>query len=147
MIERLLGSFSKYLLISGGVIMAVMGIFLALGKRLELPFWRPLYKNMLERDKKNIVILGLIIGLLPCAPLLAMFSYIGLVSHVWFSSFLYALSFGLGTFLSPLILLVILAGLIPRFLANTRAVYSSVFNFICGLVIIFLGLNLIIRAL
>ncbi len=127
--------------------MAVMGIFLALGKRLELTFWQPLYKRILERDRKSIVILGLIIGLLPCAPLLAIFSYIGLVSRLWSSNLLYTLSFGLGTFISPLLLLVIFAGLIPRFLAHTRAVYSSIFNFICGLVILFLGLNLIIRAL
>lgn len=127
--------------------MAVMGVFLALGKKIELPFWQPLYKNMLEHDKKNIVILGLIIGLLPCAPLLAVFSYIGLISHFWSSNLLYTLSFGAGTFLSPLILLVIIAGLIPRFLANIKASYSSIFNFICGLVIVFLGLNLIIRAL
>jgi len=145
-VSKLLGDFSKYLLISGGGIMVLLGVFLALGKKLEFPFSQSLYKNILERDKKSIALLGLIIGLLPCAPLLAVLSYVGLISRTWVLSLLYALSFGIGTFISPLILLVILAGLIPRMLTDKKRVYYSIFSFICGLVVIFLGAQLIRRA-
>jgi len=146
LVSKLLGDFAKYIMISGGLIMILLGVSLVLGKKLEFPFSQSLCRNILERDKKSIVSLGIIIGLLPCAPLLAIFSYVGLISRTWFSSLLYALSFGIGTLVSPLILLVILAGLIPRMLMDKKTVYYSIFTFICGLVIILLGAQLIKRA-
>jgi len=142
-VTRLLGSFAKYIFILGGGIMVFLGALLAFGKKIAFPFSQSLYNKMLGRDKKSILLLGLVIGLLPCAPLLAIFSYIGLVSRTWSASLLYALSFGVGTFISPLILLAILAGLIPRMLEGKKTVYYSIFSFICGLIIIFLGLQLI----
>lgn len=145
-LEQLLGRLHRYVLISGGGFIITIGLFMAFGKRLELKFCRSLHKNLLERDKKSIFIAGLIIGLLPCAPLLSIFSYVGLISRTWLASLLYALSFGIGTFVSPLILLAALAGLIPRLLLEKKAAYYSVFSFICGLTIIFLGIQLILRA-
>ncbi len=156
-IEKLLGSLYKYVIILGGGFIIMIGLFLALGKRLELSrisrdpvkagnfFWS-WHKNILERDKKSIVAVGLVIGLLPCAPLLAILSYIGLISRTWFSSLLYALSFGIGTLVSPLILLTILAGLLHRLFLEKKAIYYSIFSFICGIIIIFLGIQLISRA-
>ena len=156
-IERLLGNLYKYVLILGGGFIITIGLFMAFGKRLEFsrilrdPVWagkfcQSLYKHLLGRDKKSIFTVGLVIGLLPCAPLLSILSYVGLISRTWFSSLLYALSFGIGTFVSPLILLVILAGLIPRFFSKEKAIYYSIFSLICGLMIIFLGIELISRA-
>jgi sulfite exporter TauE/SafE len=143
-VEKLLGNLSRYLLILAGGIMVLIGLFLALGKKVEFSFWRFLHKNILERDKKSIITLGLIIGFLPCVPLLAILSYIGLISSSWLSSLLYSLSFGLGTLISPLLVLTIFVGLIPRFLEK-NTIYYSVFSFICGLIIIFLGIQLIIK--
>ncbi|MDP3731697.1 MAG: sulfite exporter TauE/SafE family protein, partial [Candidatus Omnitrophota bacterium] len=113
-VERLLGGLYKYVLILGGGFIMSIGLFMAFGRRLEFSFWQSLHKNLLERDKKSIFSVGLAIGLLPCAPLLSILSYVGLVSRTWFSSLLYSLAFGFGTFVSPLILLAILAGVIPR---------------------------------
>lgn len=145
-IEKLLGNLTRYVLILGGGFIILIGLFLALGKRLEFPFWQSWYKNILERDKKSVVTVGLIIGLLPCAPLLAILSYVALMSRTWFSGLLYTLSFGIGTSISsPLALLTILAGLIPRLLVDKKAVYYSIFSFVCGLAIIFLGIQLIIK--
>jgi sulfite exporter TauE/SafE len=145
-IEKILGNLSKYLLILGGGIIVLIGAFLTLGKRWEFNPWQFLYQNILEHDKKSIVAVGLIVGLLPCAPLLAILSYVGLISRTWFSSLVYTLSFGVGTFISPLILLTVLAGLIPRFLGDKKILYYQIFSFICGLTIVFLGIQLIIRA-
>ena len=145
-VERLLGGLYKYVLILGGGFIATMGLFLAFGKRLEFNLWQSLHKNLLERDKKSIFAVGFVIGLLPCAPLLSILSYVGLISRTWFSSLMYSLSFGIGTFVSPLILLTVLAGLIPRFCSQKKSIYSSVFSFICGFTIIFLGVQLILRA-
>ena len=145
-IERLLGSLYKYVLILGGGFIIIIGLFLAFGKRLEFKFCRSLHKNLLEHDKKSIFAVGLIIGLLPCAPLLSILSYVGLISRTWLASLLYSLSFGIGTFVSPLILLTILAGIIPRLFLEKKAIYYSIFTFICGATIIFLGIQLILRA-
>jgi len=145
-IERLLGGLYRYVLILGGGFIIIIGLFMAFGKRLELKFCQSWHKNLLEHDKKSVVAVGLIIGLLPCAPLLSLLSYVGIISRTWLSSLLYALSFGIGTFASPLILLTILAGIIPRIFLEKKAIYYSIFSFICGFTIIFLGIQLILRA-
>ena len=145
-IGSFLRGFSKYVFLGGGSFIILVGILTALGKRIEIKPWQFLQRNIVERDKKSIIIFGLIIGLLPCAPLLAIFSYIGLIARNWLSSLLYALFFGIGTFVSPLILLVMLAGLIPKFFLDKKENYGRYFSFICGLIITFLGLELLRRA-
>lgn len=146
LLERLLPDFFKYILILGGVFIILIGVLVAWMRSLEFRPLRFLEKNIIERDRKSMLVLGLIIGLLPCAPLLAILSYVGLVSKTWPESLLYGFSFGLGTFISPLILLVILAGLIPKILVDKKGLYGQIFSFVCGLVIIFLGLQLIRKA-
>lgn len=89
--------------------------------------------------------MGLIFGFLPCMPLLAILSYIGLISKAWFHSLLYVFSFGLGTFLSPLIPLIILTGFMPKFVLSRQAAYARILRFICGLIILFLGTQLVSR--
>ena len=145
-IEHLLGGLYRYVLILGGGFIIIVGLFMAFGKKLELKFCQSLHKNLLERDKKSIFIAGLIIGLLPCAPLLSIFSYVGLISRTWLASLLYAFSFGIGTFVSPLVLLAILAGIIPHIFLGKKEIYASIFTFICGATIVFLGIQLISRA-
>jgi sulfite exporter TauE/SafE len=144
--ERFLGNISKYTIGFGGLFIIVIGLFMILGKRLEFKSCRVLEKKFLEEDKKTIITLGLVAGLIPCAPLLAILSYIGLVSKTWMNSLLYSLSFGLGTLLSPLILLVLLAGLIPRWLKDKNSAYNHLFNIFCGIVIVILGVRLLIKA-
>jgi len=73
------------------------------------------------------------------------FSYIILVSRGWPEALFYSFSFGIGTFVSPLIFLVIAAGLIPKYLIGSK--YERVFSLICGLVIIFLGMQLARRGI
>ncbi len=156
-LERLLGGYSKYIVILGGGFIIFVGAMMAVGKKPEIsgknPLlhllssrWQVLQKNILEQDKKSLVMLGLIIGFLPCAPLLAILSYVGLISKSWLSSLFYSLSFGLGTFISPLLLLTVLAGAIPLLLPEKEALYSRLLSILCGCVIIFLGIQLISRA-
>jgi sulfite exporter TauE/SafE len=146
LLERFLRNFSKYILALGGAFIILVGVLLAGSRRLEFRPWQFLEKNIIRRDKKSMLALGLVTGLLPCAPLLAILSYVGLVSKSWLESLFYSFSFGLGTFISPLVLLVILAGLIPKFLVDKKGLYAQIFSFISGLVIIFLGLQLVRRA-
>jgi len=146
-LERLLGRCSKYVFILGGGFIVFVGIAMVLGRKLEFKLFPFIQKSIRANNKPSVMMLGLIVGLLPCAPLLAVLSYIGLISKSWFSSLLYGLSFGLGTFLSPLILLIALTGFIPKLLVTRQAVYSRIFSFICGLILILLGVQLMTRGL
>jgi len=135
--KMLVGNFmerlSRYVLIVGGGFIVVVGVLTALGKS-----WKC--------DKQNILVMGMVIGLLPCAPLIAVLSYIALVSKTWVHSLTYSLSFGLGTLLSPLLILVVLTGLIPKLMLDRKKLIGRIFGYICGFIIIFLGLQLIRRA-
>lgn len=146
-VDNLTGIYSRYIFILGGLFIIFVGALMLLGRHLKFGFLKldKLQKFILERDIKSVFLFGLIIGLLPCAPLIAVLSYVGLISKNWYSSLSYGLSFGLGTFLSPLILLVMLTGLIPKLVAPKAAIYYRIFNIICGLIIIFLGIQLVYR--
>ena len=116
-LDKALGGLSRYVFILGGAFIILVGILTISGRHLRFRPLQMLKKNMIERDKKSIIIFGLIIGLLPCAPFLAVISYLGLISKTWLQALLYSLVFGAGTILSPLILLVVAAGFIPRILS------------------------------
>lgn len=89
---------------------------------------------------------GLLVGLAPCAPLLALLFDIVLMSKGALDGMFYALSFGIGTFLSGLITVGIIAGLLTRIPAafiKSRTV-NLIFKVICALLLIALGIGLII---
>ncbi len=143
---KLFGNLLRYIYILGGGFIILVGILMVLGKKMEFCFCKFLSKNVLERDKKSIMMFGFIIGFLPCAPLLAVFSSAGLMSKSLLLYLLYIASFGIGTFFSPLLVLAIFAGLIPR-LVNKDLIISRIFNVVCGLIMVILGVQLIARGL
>lgn len=116
-----------------------------LGNKMESGLCRNLQNKFLERDKKSIMLMGLVMGIAPCAPFLAVLSYVGLIAKTWFQSLLYGLAFGLGTLISPLILLTAFSGLLQRWIGSRQLVFGRVFNALCALIIIFLGLQLIFK--
>jgi len=144
-LEGFLRIFSRYILILGGVFIVFLGILMALGKKIQNRPWNILQKHITKYDKKSIFLLGVIIGFLPCAPLIFIFSYAVVVSKTLPETLLYTLSFGLGTFLSPLLLLSIAVGVFPRWLKEEKL--RQVFSLICGVIIVFLGVQLIIRGI
>ncbi|MCX5705572.1 MAG: sulfite exporter TauE/SafE family protein [Candidatus Omnitrophica bacterium] len=144
-IMRFVADISRYLIVAGGVLILVIGVLVAMGKEKRFEFCGVLHKRLLEHDAKSVLMMGLVIGLLPCAPLIALFSYVGLVSKTWVQSLIYSLSFGLGTAVSPLILLVIFAGAMPKFLGASGQAVIRIVRYICATIIIILGLQLIWR--
>ena len=138
------GYLLKYSFILGGAFIIFIGILMAFGKNLEFKFCRRLDGLLLKKDKKTILLFGLIIGIMPCLPLVSVLYYIGLVSKNIFDSLLYSFCFGVGTIISPLFLLSALAGFIPRILKQKNRL-SLAFNTFCGLIIIVLGVQLVIR--
>lgn len=144
--EKILGNLSPFIFVLGGIFLISIGISILLGKKIESGFLRALEMRLIESDKKSVLIMGLIIGFLPCVPFLAILSYIGLISKSWTGSLLYSLTFGIGTFISPLLLLTAAAGFMPEFFKDKKESYYKIIGFISGIIIIYLGFNLFLRA-
>ncbi len=145
-LEQFLLKYAHSIMIAGGVLFILLGILTAAGKNLELKAFSFCRRFMLERDKKSVAAMGFVMGLLPCGPLVIILSYIGLVARSWSASVGYSLVFGLGTFISPLVALVVLAGLIPRLTIARKRLYRVIFNITCGVILVYFGIQLIRRA-
>jgi sulfite exporter TauE/SafE len=133
-LKRLSEGYSRYIFLAAGLFLCSIGSLVAAGKNLKVS------------GKANALALGFIAGILPCGPLLAILSYIGLAAKSLPQALLYALAFAAGTFISPLIVLAMLAGSLQRFFSGRYAFYRRIFNIICGLIIVILGFLLMRKA-
>jgi len=95
----------------------------------------------------GVFIFGFLIGVSPCAPLLALLFDITLMSKGTFDGMIYAFFFGAGTFLSGLITVGVIAGIITRssaaFIKSKTA--NAIFRIACSLMLIALGIGLIVK--
>ncbi|MFH1505054.1 MAG: sulfite exporter TauE/SafE family protein [Candidatus Omnitrophota bacterium] len=92
---------------------------------------------------KNVGILGLLIGLAPCAPLLGILNYIVIISRIPYEAIIFSLVFGIGTVLSPLLILVILSAKLANFFSQNKKI-KLLIRIICGLILIVLGARILI---
>lgn len=145
--EGILAAAAKYIFIAGGIFIIVLGILMVIGKKQGGSFCSFLHRKFLHHDKKSVLILGLVTGISPCAPLLAMFSYAALISKNWTEPLFYALAFGVGTTVSPLLLLAVFAGFIPAVGKGWQGALNRIFAIICGVIIIILGMRLLARSI
>jgi len=94
----------------------------------------------------GLFILGFIIGMSPCVPLLALLFEITVISKTAFQGLLCALSFGFGTFISGFMVIAGLSGVITWL--PGKALKSSlallIFRIIFCVLLILLGLSLIL---
>ncbi|MDP8260046.1 MAG: sulfite exporter TauE/SafE family protein [Candidatus Gygaella obscura] len=131
------------LFVAAGIFIFVMGLIMIFEERLHFDICKKFHSHFINTHKKASILMGVIVGILPCAPLLGVLLYIALVSKNFIQGGIYAFSFSLGTFFSPLMLLVVLAGTLPKIMAKKPKTYL-IFRRICGIIICYLGLNLII---
>ena len=89
---------------------------------------------------KNVGVLGFLVGISPCLPLLGILNYIVIISHIPVQAILFALIFGLGTVLSPLILIVGLSGKLATYTLGNKKLQLGM-KIVGGLFLIFLGLQ------
>jgi len=144
-IRRLTESgFSSYVRPLGGTVSILLG--LAVLFRREDPrscACRTGYKRVYGFG--GLLALGFLIGISPCPPLLALLFEIALMSKSAIEGASYAFSFGLGTFLSGLIVIGALAGIFKGIIQ--KAVRSKGVNIFfrvsCALLLVLLGLGLI----
>jgi sulfite exporter TauE/SafE len=135
--------FPGYVSLFGGTFIGLCGLFMILGKNLKPPFINWFERFFRPSQIKNPLVFGLIYGLLPCAPFLLLLSYVGLISHSWQESLVYTFCFGLGSYLSPLLVLSVFSGALSGFLKGAKEKYLKALSVLCGLIIVFLGIQLI----
>ncbi|MBU1872026.1 MAG: sulfite exporter TauE/SafE family protein, partial [Candidatus Omnitrophica bacterium] len=148
LVRQNLVNIAQYIYIGAGAIIVLIGLVIILKNHA---MQHGPCRNLLDRlisysFKIHPFTLGLIMGMMPCAPLLAVLSYVGLISTSWHECIFYSAVFGLATLISPLILLILAAGFISRILQNKPKIYR-ILRIFCGLIIILLGLELFFRGL
>lgn len=120
-----------------GIFIIILGSLIAFGKGLENPFCRYLQKNTVETSTKSMVVLGIVIGLSPCLPLIAVLTEIMFIAEKFYQGFIYGFAFGVGTVISPLLLLGMAAPLLPAKLPWMER--------LCGILLIGIGFYLILK--
>ena len=95
---------------------------------------------------RNVGVLGLLIGLAPCLPLLGILNYIVLISDSSLMAIGFCLIFGLGTIISPLFIIVMLSGSLAGALSKNNMLKIAI-RVLCGGIIIFLGGKIILQTL
>ncbi|MGD2142291.1 MAG: sulfite exporter TauE/SafE family protein [Candidatus Bathyarchaeota archaeon] len=136
--------FSLYVWIFGGLFISLLGVLILLGEGHALiPSWLP-KRFTIEDDLRSLALLGFIVGITPCAPLLGVLTYIALSVESPLVGIYYALSFGLGASITtPLILAGIFAGGAPSLIFKTPRIHK-LFKRSCGFILIILGVKQII---
>jgi sulfite exporter TauE/SafE len=145
-LESFFDEYGNYLYILAGFFLMLIGVYFILGKRMEIKPFNLIYRHIVQGDTKNMVLLGIAYGLLPCAPFLGVLSYIGLVSKNWLQNIVYAVSFGAGTFISPLLLVSLASGAVPGAVKNTSGLAAKIVRICCGIVALYMGAQLVRRA-
>ncbi|MCK4427532.1 MAG: sulfite exporter TauE/SafE family protein, partial [candidate division Zixibacteria bacterium] len=112
-----------------------------LGKGFGVHVSKIVKKRVLDSGAESMLFLGFLIGISPCVPLVAVLTYIACVADNIGLGILYALSFGVGAAVAPIILGA-LVGILPEKLFKS-AKLLRVFQIVCGAVLILFGLQLI----
>jgi len=135
---------SRFMLAFGGIFMVLLGIIMITGRLNELKIGRVFSFKPADDYIKTGFFMGLILGSLPCVPLFTIMFYIAIVSESALNALFYSLTFGLGTLLSPLLFLSAGAGFLPKLLRNNKW-YPKVISTVCGVIMVFLGVELMWR--
>ncbi|MBU1998551.1 MAG: sulfite exporter TauE/SafE family protein [Candidatus Omnitrophota bacterium] len=145
----LIGPKGVYLQLILGIFIILMGLFylfninqnFILSHRL-CSFFRA---KVVGKSTLNMILFGLLIGFSPCAPLLAVLTYIAATAKNSLWGLLAGFSFGLGTLATPLIPLGILIGLIVDKIRKSPRVLMAV-RLLSAVILIYFGVRLILAS-
>lgn len=141
-INRLFPPFrSGYLYLVMAVFIIFIGVLVLMGKGFKAPFHLVLQEQILEKGISSILLIGFLIGILPCATLVAILTYIACTVTNPIHGAIYAISFGVGTII-PLLLLGPLTGFLPEKIFKS-ARHLRIFRGVCGGILILFGLQLL----
>lgn len=130
--------------IFGILFVLILGILLVLGKEPRFKLCHVLRREIVDSPIKSMTFLGVMVGILPCAPLLGILAYIAYLSKSALAGAFWGLSFGLGTASSPLIIFGTLAGGLPGTVIRNPRIYS-IFSRLCGLFLIGFAIQMMIK--
>lgn len=141
-----LRQFEYLIFLIGGILILIIGLMIIFGKESHPLLCQFLSRQVVDNNIKGPMLLGLIVGILPCLPILGVLAYIALKSqNLWQGAF-YGFAFGMGKFISPLIPLGVLASALPKGLIKNQRIYIF-FSRLCGFILFLVGLNLVISRL
>jgi len=139
--------FSFYVSLLTGSFVLLLGALIILGKEPRLKLCHLLESHTGNHSIKSMALMGFIIGAVPCVPLLSVLTYIALTAKGPLAGMFYSLCFGIGpAVLTPIVIVGVLAGVIPRAIFKTPGVYR-IFQWVCGLLLLFYGIRLITHVL
>jgi len=124
-----------------GLFICLLGVIVLLGRAGHFSFCKA-GKKIGGQGLKEMILLGTLVGFAPCAPLLGVLTYIAFNAGNLLQAATFGLVFGLGTIISPVILLGLAAGAIPQFLIRRPNLYK-IFTWACGIILIYLGVTMI----
>lgn len=143
-VDRTLTKGRFFIFFLSGFFLIILGLGISLGRFSQRHFCQRWNRFFYNRSKIGALLLGLVVGILPCAPLLSFFAFNALTSKNWQHNLLNATAFSLGSLFSPLLLLI-LGGIFLRRNVVDQERLGRLFDFVCGLVIIYLGLRILTR--
>ena len=139
--------FSFYVWILTGSFISLLGALIILGKEPHLKLCRLLNRHTVDDSMKSMAMLGFIVGITPCPPLLGVLTYIALTAKGPLLGTFYSLCFGIGSaVITPIVIIGILASVIPAAVFKTPKVYQF-FRRMCGLLLLFYGIRLMVQVL
>ena len=136
-----LSEYSGYVYATLGFFIIILGLTTILGKNVK---FSKVCAFINEGNVRNVGMLGFLIGISPCLPLIGILNYIVIISKTPIDAIFFILIFGVGTVLSPLMLLIVITGKTANvFLAKEKS--KLIIKTICGLLLIFLGVMSVLK--
>lgn len=152
-IGGLIGVFSGFLksgffLGYANAINILLGVFILAIGIITIATKEPLksrYCSFLNKGNlKNAGFLGFLTGFSPCLPLLGILNYIIIIARSPAEGILYAFAFGIGSAISPVILLIGLSGKLAGDFSYNQKV-KFLIRIVSSLVLIFLGIVILLK--
>ncbi len=134
--------FGMYVEIVIGICVLIIAISIIMGSGLGMKNCEMVHH---KAGQRNLFILGLITGIAPCVPLIGIFSYIILESKNIGQGIFYFVLFGIGNFLSPLLLVGPLAGLLAQ--VNIFKKIQRYLQLIGGAILVYMSIEYIIPSI
>jgi len=142
----LIGSKGIHLQLILGILIILLGLFYLFNINqnfiLSNPLCNFLRLELARKSKFNMILFGLLVGFSPCAPLLAILTYIAATAKDSLWGLLGGFSFGLGTLVTPLIPLGTMTGFIVDKIRKSSTVFMTV-RFLSAAILIYFGVRLI----
>jgi sulfite exporter TauE/SafE len=95
---------------------------------------------------RNVGLVGFLVGLSPCLPLIGILQYIVLVARSPWQAAGLTVTFGAGTVLSPVILLMVFSGTFARFISQWK-ILALIVRYAFSVLVIYFGLTILMSGL